>query len=237
MADQKEDASSKRITLGYWAICGLGNTARMMLVYANEDFENVMYAAQEVKGDKETTYDVSSWYDKKFTLGLDFPNLPYLIDTKTGAKFSESQSIYRYIARQFKIGSQEDPQLALADNACAVISDATQKFVDASYGFNGMKKYPEDKEKYLKDVLPAKVKLLETMLKDKKFICGDEISYADFHLYYYIFANLKMDGKWIEALPNLKAFYDNFGKLKFMERWNKTEYAKLPLNNIMAGFK
>merc|ERR1712130_711282 len=119
--------------------------------------------------------------------GLDFPNLPYLFDTKTGAKFTESQAIYRYIARQFKIGVQNDPQLAIADNVCGV--------------------------------------------------SGNEISYADFHLYYLLFCNLKLDAKTIASFPNLKAFYDNFCNLEFMNRWNKTAYSKLPLNNTMAKFK
>lgn len=238
MADAKENnESSRRITLGYWKICGLANTARMMLVYANVDFENVMYEAKEVKTDKGVSYDTSSWTDKKYTLGLDFPNLPYLFDTKTGAKFTESQAIYRYIARQFKIGVQSDPQMAIADNVCAVIGNANQQFVNFSYGFGGATPYPEGKDKYLNETFAAKVKPLETFMKDKKFVCGgDEISYADFLLYYYLYCNLKLEEQSLASYPNLMAFYDNFCKLEFMDRWNKSEYAKLPMNNTMAKF-
>uniref|UniRef100_A0A4X1UTN1 glutathione transferase n=1 Tax=Sus scrofa TaxID=9823 RepID=A0A4X1UTN1_PIG len=43
-------------------------------------------------------YDRGQWLSDKFKLGLDFPNLPYLID---GAhKLTQSNAILRYIARK-----------------------------------------------------------------------------------------------------------------------------------------
>ena len=40
------------------------------------------------------------WYKYKFTLGLDFPNLPYLIDGDV--KLTESQAIARYISGKYR---------------------------------------------------------------------------------------------------------------------------------------
>merc|ERR1712129_371250 len=113
MAEQKSD--EKRITLGYWKIQGLASPARMMLMSVGEDFNNVMYDGANAE---------EEWFKgAKPTLNIPFANLPYLIDSKTNAKFTESRSIYRYIARQFKVGVKEDPELALADEIQIKIHD------------------------------------------------------------------------------------------------------------------
>ena len=228
MAEQKSDGD--RLTLGYWKICGLANTARMILVYGNVEFKNVMY---EQKG-KDEGYSRTEWTDakKENKMGLPFPNLPYLIDNKTGLKLTESRAIYRYLCRQFKIGVQSDPELATADMVCGVIGDAMKSFTGLCYG-----NYPEGKDDYLKNKLPKKFKLLNDFVGDKKFVSGDTISYADFDLYYAIFANLKMDKEWIKNYPNLQRFYDDMGKLEGVKRFNDSEYSKLPLNNTIAKFR
>uniref|UniRef100_A0A8C6D395 glutathione transferase n=1 Tax=Moschus moschiferus TaxID=68415 RepID=A0A8C6D395_MOSMO len=43
-------------------------------------------------------YDRSQWLNEKYKLGLDFPNLPYLIDGTH--KLTQSNAILRYIARK-----------------------------------------------------------------------------------------------------------------------------------------
>jgi hypothetical protein len=59
----------KPVVLGYWAIRGLAQVPRLLLSYTGVEFEDRHY----VNSDK--------WFkDDKVHLGLDFPNLPYLID-------------------------------------------------------------------------------------------------------------------------------------------------------------
>ncbi len=54
---------------GYWNTRGLGQVSRLLLTYTGQDFEQIQYS----KGKK--------WFeDDKKNLGIDFPNLPYLID-------------------------------------------------------------------------------------------------------------------------------------------------------------
>eukprot|EP01084_Bolivina_argentea_P073665 133659_1 len=164
MAEQQDE----NLTLGYWKICGLANTARMLLAAANIKYKNVMY---EQKG-ADQNYSRAEWYDVKFKVGLDFPNLPYLIDGKRGVTMTESRAIYRYISRTFKIGVQTDPELAIADMCCGVISDAMSSFTGLCY-----RTYPDGKDKYLKEQLPPKMKQIESFLKNKKYLTGNQISY------------------------------------------------------------
>jgi len=217
-----------RITLGYWAIQGLGSAARMMMVYAGVDFKNVMYTQ---KGPEEN-YSRAEWYDVKYTLGFDFPNLPYLIDSQNGKKMTESKAIYRYLARQFGIGVQSDPELSTADMMLEVVQGAMSKFTRLCYGnFN-----EETKTEYIK-ALPEVMKGIEAYMDGKTFLTGDEISYADFSLYYLCVAHLKLDAAFLKQFPNLCSFYETFCALDGMKRWNRTEYAHLPLNNVVAKFR
>jgi len=45
-------------------------------------------------------FDRSQWLNEKFTLGLDFPNLPYLIDESV--KVTETMAIMKYICAKWK---------------------------------------------------------------------------------------------------------------------------------------
>ena len=55
--------------LGYWGVRGGGQVSRLLLGYTGLEFEDVRYTERE------------KWFeDDKKNLGLDFPNLPYLID-------------------------------------------------------------------------------------------------------------------------------------------------------------
>ncbi|MCP6711196.1 hypothetical protein NL489_28010, partial [Klebsiella pneumoniae] len=55
-------------------------------------------------------YDQSQWLNEKFKLGLDFPNLPYLIDGPN--KITQSNAILRYIARKHNLcGETEEERI------------------------------------------------------------------------------------------------------------------------------
>ena len=62
-----------------------------MFYYLNVDFEDKLY----VQGDAPD-FDKSCWFDVKETLGLTYPNLPYLIDGDIN--ITETVAIQQYIA-------------------------------------------------------------------------------------------------------------------------------------------
>lgn len=76
--------------LGYWDIRGLAQAIRYQLIYQNIDFVDYYH---------KHTEDIQSrqiWLDQKDSFGLDFPNLPYFIDSDL--RITEHMAIHQYIA-------------------------------------------------------------------------------------------------------------------------------------------
>ncbi|XP_031142610.1 glutathione S-transferase Mu 3-like isoform X2 [Sander lucioperca] len=82
--------------LAYWDIRGLAQPARLLLEYTGTKYEDKFYICGEAPD-----YDKSCWFDEKPTLGMDFPNLPYLEDGDR--KIVQSNAIMRYIARKHNL--------------------------------------------------------------------------------------------------------------------------------------
>jgi glutathione S-transferase len=69
-------AAPKSVTLAYWTIRGLAAPIRLLAAHCGVPLVNKLYEP----GQAGTPEYKKSWMDVKFTLGLDFPNLPYLIE-------------------------------------------------------------------------------------------------------------------------------------------------------------
>ncbi|VDK27174.1 unnamed protein product, partial [Taenia asiatica] len=78
-------------TLGYWNIRGVAEQCRLLLKYLGVEYTDKRY-----KVGPAPDYDRSEWLAEKFSLGLDFPNLPYYIDGDF--KMTQSGAILEYIA-------------------------------------------------------------------------------------------------------------------------------------------
>lgn len=58
-----------RVKLGYWNIRGLAQVPRLLLAYSGVSFEDYHYT------------DANHWFNEdRLHLGIDFPNIPYLLD-------------------------------------------------------------------------------------------------------------------------------------------------------------
>lgn len=77
------------VTIGYWRIRGLAQPIRLLLSYTSTPFKEVFYDF--------ATKD--KWFeDDKKNLGLEFPNIPYLIDGDF--KLTESPAVARYAIKR-----------------------------------------------------------------------------------------------------------------------------------------
>ena len=89
---------SDRPTLGYWDIRGLAQPIRNLLHYAGVDYQDQLYQFGPGNSLSEWESITQQWMAVKFTLGLDFPNLPYWMDEKV--KLSQSTAILKYLAKK-----------------------------------------------------------------------------------------------------------------------------------------
>jgi glutathione S-transferase len=80
-------------TLCYWDIRGLAQPIRLLLEYTGTQYED-----KKLSCGPPPSFDKSCWLDNKFSLGLDFPNLPYYIDGDV--KLTQSNAILKHIGRK-----------------------------------------------------------------------------------------------------------------------------------------
>ena len=78
------------IKIGYWAPRSLAEPLYMFLEYKNVPYEKIVY----------TKENPEKWFeDDRENIGVDFPNLPYIIDGDV--KLSQSNSIMKYLEKKF----------------------------------------------------------------------------------------------------------------------------------------
>ena len=89
--ESKLQFNEPKLKLGYWKIRGLAANIRYQLAYMGQPYDMKEY---EMTNGPE--FSKKAWLDEKETLGLPYPNLPYLIDGDV--KLTETIAIHRYLA-------------------------------------------------------------------------------------------------------------------------------------------
>lgn len=212
-----------KIILGYWNIRGLAEAARLMLEYGGLEYEDKRYQC-----DMDPPYDRSEWMNVKYTFGMAFPNLPYLIDGDT--KISESWAIYRYIARKIGMKLESDKAQTEADMLEGVVNTLRRDFSGVCYnpGF-------ADKRESMKASQLIKLKQFEDYLGDKKFLTGDEISHVDFAFYETLAHHQLLFPDIFAKFPKIQSYVTRFECLEKISAYLKSDrFKKFPINNPMA---
>uniref|UniRef100_A0A8C9Q9C8 Glutathione S-transferase Mu 4 n=1 Tax=Spermophilus dauricus TaxID=99837 RepID=A0A8C9Q9C8_SPEDA len=120
--------------LGYWNIRGLAHPIRLLLEYTDSSYEEKKYTM----GDGNGTPRVR-WLNEKFKLGLDFPNLPYLIDGPH--KITQSNAILRYLARKHNLCGETEEEKIRVDILENQVVDVRMHFIMLCYNPDfGLKK-------------------------------------------------------------------------------------------------
>ncbi|XP_038167049.1 glutathione S-transferase Mu 7 [Arvicola amphibius] len=160
-------------------------------------------------------YDRSQWLNEKFKLGLDFPNLPYLIDGPH--KITQSNAILRYIARKHNLCGETEEERILVDILENQLMDNRMMLARLCYNPDFEKLKPG----YLEQ-LPGMMRLYSEFLGKRPWFAGDKITFVDFIAYDVLERNQVFDPKCLEAFPNLKDFISRFEGLKKISEYMKT---------------
>lgn len=206
--------------LGYWKIKGLVQPTRLLLEYLEEKYEEHLYERDE--GDK--------WRNKKFELGLEFPNLPYYIDGDV--KLTQSMAIIRYIADKHNM-------LGGCPKERAEISMLEGAVLDIRYGVSRIA-YSKDFETLKVDFLsklPEMLKMFEDRLCHKTYLNGDHVTHPDFMLYDALDVVLYMDPMCLDAFPKLVCFKKRIEAIPQIDKYLKSsKYIAWPLQGWQATF-
>ena len=165
----------------------------------------------------------------KPNLGLDFPNLPYLVDGEV--KITESHAIIRYISNKWGGAdfSGKDPKdKAIVDMLLGVVSDIKGAATGHCYGSGDLEA--------VKKIGFDRMEAVSKFLGAKKFFVGDYLTFVDF----FIFEQIELfawasSNEFLTRYPNLAEFHKRIiGLPKFGEYYNSDRFMKRPFNNKIA---
>ncbi|XP_052035429.1 glutathione S-transferase Mu 3 isoform X1 [Apodemus sylvaticus] len=216
--------------LGYWNVRGLTHPIRLLLEYTDSSYEEKRY----VMGDAPN-FDRSQWLSEKYNLGLDIPNLPYLIDGSH--KVTQSNAILRYLGRKHNLCGETEEERIRVDTLENQVMDTriqlmivccSPDFVTASLPGNLTKggdscSLPQEKQKpELLKAIPDKMKIYSEFLGKRPWFAGDKVTYVDFLAYDILDQYRMFEPKCLDAFPNLKDFLARFEGLKKISAYMKS---------------
>ncbi|CAI2379744.1 unnamed protein product [Moneuplotes crassus] len=203
--------SEGKIKLGYWKIRGLFRHIQYVLEYCGVEYDTKYYEAGSAPD-----YSGKDWFDEKFNLGLDFPNLPYLVDGDF--KMTETVPIMFYIAEKYKpelIGetAKDKGTIKMLMN---IIQEAKTKITGPCYS--------QDDKSVVIEAAEKSFEPISKFLGDKDFFVGDKPTLPDLYITELIalvlaldtekvfaekFPNIVALQKRVDALPEIKAFFES----------------------------
>nr|XP_010946566.2 glutathione S-transferase Mu 1-like [Camelus bactrianus] len=160
-------------------------------------------------------YDRSHWLNEKFKLGLDFPNLPYLID---GAhRLTQSNAIVRYIARKHNMCGETEEEKIRVDVFENQAMDVRFQMVRLCYSPD----FEKLKSDFLEEI-PGIMKLFSEFLGKRTWFAGDKLTFVDFLAYDVLDVYRIFEPKCLDEFPNLKDFMSCFEGLKKISAYMKS---------------
>lgn len=206
--------------IGYWPIKGVTEPTRLLLAYLKTP-----YTEENPKSQEE-------WYgEKKQELikgGLEFPNLPYLIDGDF--KITESSAIPIYIsgkANRSELFGACFKEQAKHQMLLGVLKDMKKEIFEVVFG----RMTPED---FSKGKFGTKLQDYSKFVGDNKFSLGNDVRFADL-----AFVTLMDAYVWVTGLTkqenlllkykNLAAVVNNVKELDGIKEYLTTDRAKRPL--------
>ncbi|CAG7838274.1 unnamed protein product [Allacma fusca] len=149
--------------LGYWNIRGYAQATRFLLKYLKVDYEEKLYEFSPPPDYKK------DWRENhQFSLGLDFPNLPYWVDGDV--KMTESIPIFREVARKYglQLFPNEEETLWKVEMVESLILDILRFFTYVLYRSDQL-------FELINEVQPEKFKVLENFFGNNPWVLGSQV--------------------------------------------------------------
>ena len=202
-------------TLGYWPIQARGDPCRLLLFYLGVEFKDKMYDF----GDESD----QGWANQKEKLGMVFPNLPYW--QHDDIIHSETVPILRSICRKFghELLGRNEKEQAYADSFVGTIYGGFPGWLGPYMFAPG---YAERKEEGLQ-AAKEYLKTINDCLGGKRFLAGNEVTYADFITYWILKILTMYDSGVLNSFSNLVQYMETFRDLKGIKQCEE-KYAKYP---------
>ncbi|XP_050767253.1 glutathione S-transferase 2-like [Gymnogyps californianus] len=206
------------VTLGYWDIRGLAHPIRLLLEYTETPYQERQY-----RPGPAPDFSPSDWTSEKEKLGLDFPNLPYLIDGPT--KLTQSNAILRYIARKHNMGGETEEEMLRVDMLENQIMDFRMSFARLCYNPDFEKLKPA----YLEQ-LPGKLRELSRFLGSRPWFAGEKLTFVDFVAYDVLDQHRMFVPECPELQGNLGRFLQRFEALEKISAYMQSgRFMKTPI--------
>jgi len=171
------------------------------------------------------------WLSAKYKLGLDFPNLPYLI--AGDLKVTQSMAILRLVARRAGLIPEDDLKQTRMDMILHQADDLRSAIVRLAYNPD----FERLRASVFENSVAPSVASFSRYLGDKEWFC-DELTIADFVLYEILDQIRIMEPSLIAEKDNITAFLRRFESLPAIASYMKTDkFIHRPINNTIAQFK
>uniref|UniRef100_A0A7S3JAC0 glutathione transferase n=1 Tax=Euplotes harpa TaxID=151035 RepID=A0A7S3JAC0_9SPIT len=216
--------SHGEIIIGYWNIRGLGRPILLLAEYLKVPHE---YKAYEEGDAPEFSKD--SWLIEKNSLGLAFPNLPFLIDGEY--KLTESFAIMDYLARKFKpelLGETTEEQSTVA-MLVGVVAHAKRECATPCY--------TQSDVNLVVDKTIDALESISSYLADKTYLLGDKLTHVDFFVFEMLEAAFALGAKQKieEKYPNFVEYHKRFREMDELKIFYENEKYKNQLFNMKSA--
>ena len=199
----------------------------MMFYYLNVNFDDKTYPVLGEAPD----FDKSSWFDVKESKGMEYPNLPYLIDGET--KISETTAIMMYVAKKYspELLGRTAAEVGRVNMLSAHVASLKGKSTTPCY-MGG------DLEVIIEDCRPVLAKIVAAM-GESEWIAGPNLTWLDFYFAELVdMLNTLTSGLFNAEFPSLQTYWERFIALpNLAEAWaDDSKLMKAPFNNKMAKY-
>ena len=204
----------------------------MLLEYAGIPYREELY---HTKQQEDGTFDKSEWFDTKFQLGLDFPNLPYLVDGEL--KLTQTIAILQHCSDRAGLSGKTAHQKARVSMLFGLSQDVRMAYNRAAYNpdFDNLKGN-------LVKFIGTKLGELEIFQAKSggTFLTGPDVTYVDLVWYDLLDQFRTLDASCLreDAHPGLVKFYSVVHDLPAIRDFRRSSrFIDRPFNNLTATFK